>query len=77
MLAEHVHHVVGVDPDRDWITLAVLDAPTSGVIAAPIRTSTTRDGALRRSPPPAHRWPAVCLHTSHQAWASSGRRQWR
>ena len=26
MLAELVDHVVGVDPDRDWITLAVLDA---------------------------------------------------
>jgi len=33
MLAELVHHVVGVDPDRDWITLAVIDAATSGVIA--------------------------------------------
>ena len=27
MLAELVHHVIGVDPDRDWITLAVVDAP--------------------------------------------------
>jgi transposase len=33
MLAELVDHVVGVDPDRDWITLAVLDARTGGVIA--------------------------------------------
>ena len=24
MLAELVHYLVGVDPDRDWITLAVL-----------------------------------------------------
>jgi len=28
-----VHHVVGVDPDRDWITLAVIDARSSGVVA--------------------------------------------
>ena len=31
MLAELVDHVVGVDPDRDWITLAVLDARSAGV----------------------------------------------
>ena len=30
MLAELVDHVVGVDPDRDWITLAVLDARSVG-----------------------------------------------
>ena len=33
MLAELVDHVIGVDPDRDWITAAVLDANTTGVIA--------------------------------------------
>ncbi len=33
MLAELVHHVIGVDPDRDWITLAVVDARSSGVVA--------------------------------------------
>jgi transposase len=33
MLAELVDHVVGVDPDRDWITLAVIDAKSSGVLA--------------------------------------------
>ncbi len=33
MLAELVHHVIGVDPDRDWITLAVVDAHTTGVTA--------------------------------------------
>src|SRR6185436_16223295 len=33
MLAELVDHVVGVDPDRDWITLAVLDARSAGVVA--------------------------------------------
>lgn len=33
MLAELVQHVIGVDPDRDWITLAVVDARTTGVIA--------------------------------------------
>lgn len=33
MLAKLVHHVVGVDPDRDWIILAVIDARSSGVVA--------------------------------------------
>ena len=43
MLAELVHHVVGVDPDRDWITLAVVDARTSGVVAEG-RFAATGDG---------------------------------
>ena len=33
MLAELVDHVIGVDPDRDWITAAVVDANTTGVVA--------------------------------------------
>ena len=43
MLAELVHHVVGVDPDRDWITLAVVDARSSGVVAEG-RFASTGDG---------------------------------
>src|SRR3954470_10769958 len=43
MLAELVDHVVGVDPDRDWITLAVLDARSSGVVAEG-RFPATGDG---------------------------------
>ena len=33
MLAEMVDHVIGIDPDRDWVTAAVLDAATAGVLA--------------------------------------------
>src|SRR5918993_1476043 len=33
MLAELVHHVIGVDPGRDWITLAIVDAHTTGICA--------------------------------------------
>jgi transposase len=33
MLAEAVDHVIGVDPDRDRLTIAVIDAVTTGVIA--------------------------------------------
>ena len=43
MLAELVDHVIGVDPDRDWITVAVLDAHTSGVVATD-RFRASRDG---------------------------------
>jgi transposase len=43
MLAELVDHVVGVDPDRDWITLAVLDARSAGVVTEG-RFPATRDG---------------------------------
>jgi len=43
MLAELVNHVVGVDPDRDWITLAVLDARSAGVVAEG-RFPATKDG---------------------------------
>ena len=43
MLAELVDHVIGVDPDRDWITVAVLDSRTAGVITTD-RFPATRDG---------------------------------
>lgn len=43
MLAELVDHVIGVDPDRDWITVAALDSRTSGVLATD-RFPATRDG---------------------------------
>ncbi len=33
MLADLVDPVIGVDPDRDWITLAVVEAHTSGITA--------------------------------------------
>ena len=33
MLGELVDHVIGIDPDRDWITAAVLEAGTAGVLA--------------------------------------------
>ena len=33
MLAELVDHVIGIDPDRDWITAAIVHANTTGVIA--------------------------------------------
>jgi hypothetical protein len=46
MLAELVDHVIGVDPDRDWITVAALDSRTAGVITTD-RFPATRDGYPR------------------------------
>jgi hypothetical protein len=43
MLAELVDHVVGADPDRDWITVAVLGARNAGVVAEG-RFAATGDG---------------------------------
>lgn len=43
MLAELVDHVIGIDPDRDWITAAVVDARTTGVIATE-RFAANSDG---------------------------------
>ena len=34
MLAEMVDHVIGIDPDRDWITAAIVDAKTTGVVSS-------------------------------------------
>ncbi len=33
MLSELVAHVIGVDPDRDWITVAALEARTARTVA--------------------------------------------
>lgn len=43
LLAEQVDHVIGVDPDRDRITIAVVDAATTGVVAE-AAFDTTPDG---------------------------------
>ena len=43
MLAEQVDHVVGIDPDRDRITAAVVAADSGGVIDT-AEFATTGDG---------------------------------
>lgn len=43
ILADLVDHVVGIDPDRDWITAAVVDAKTTAVMATE-RFTADRDG---------------------------------
>jgi hypothetical protein len=47
VLAELVHYVVGVDPDREWITLAVVDARSSSVAAEGRFVASGYDGRRR------------------------------
>jgi len=66
MLAELVDHVIGVDPDRDWITVAALDSRTSGVIATD-RFAATRDGYRD-----AIAWADAHTVESERAWVIEG-----
>ncbi|MFW2335933.1 MAG: IS110 family transposase, partial [Ilumatobacter sp.] len=66
MLAELVDHVIGVDPDRDWITVAALDSRTSGVISTD-RFPATRDGYCD-----AVVWADAHTVESERAWVIEG-----
>jgi transposase len=66
MLAELVDHVIGVDPDRDWITVAALDSRTSGVISTD-RFPATRDGYRD-----AVVWADAHTVESERAWVIEG-----
>jgi transposase len=66
MLAELVDHVVGVDPDRDWITVALIEARTSGVLATE-RFPATGDGYRE-----AVLWADARSVASERAWVIEG-----
>ena len=66
MLAELVDHVIGIDPDRDWITAAVVEAGTTGVIAA-ARFAATSDGYTE-----AFDWAEAHTEAGERAWAIEG-----
>lgn len=66
MLAELVDHVIGVDPDRDWITVAALDSRTSGVISTD-HFPATRDGYRD-----AIAWADAHTIESERAWVIEG-----
>jgi transposase len=66
MLAEMVDHVIGIDPDRDWITAAVLDADTAGVVATgrfPADAAGYRDAVA---------WADEYSVDTERAWAIEG-----
>jgi len=71
MLAELVDHVIGIDPDRDWITAAVVDADTTGVIATE-RFAANSDGYNE-----AFGWADAHTEAGERAWAIEGHRQQR
>ena len=66
MLAEMVDHVVGIDPDRDWITAAVLEAATAGVVA------TGRFPANAAGYQEAVAWADQYSTDTERAWAIEG-----
>lgn len=66
MLTELVDHVIDVDPDRNWITVAALDAHTSEVVATD-RFPTSRDGYRN-----AIAWADAYSMASERAWVIEG-----
>ena len=68
MLEDLVEHVIGVDPDRDRITAAVVCAKTQGELAAKTFPATGRGYRA------AQRWAGGYSSPSRRAWAieSSG-----
>lgn len=67
LLAELVDHVVGVDPDRDRITIALVDAATQGTVGSPQVFSTTPRGYRA-----AIRWADTMTSSSRRAWSIEG-----
>jgi transposase len=66
MLTELVEHVIGVDPDRDWITVAAVDAHTTAVVA------TERFPAGRTGYEDAVLWADGHSSGSERAWVIEG-----
>ena len=66
MLAELVDHVIGIDPDRDWITGAIIDAHTTGIIA------TERFPASAVGYDEALAWAESLTASGERAWAVEG-----
>jgi len=63
VLAELVDHVIGVDPDRDRVTAAVVSVGTQGELAAKTFPAT------RRGYGQALRWAKTFTVDKRRAWA--------
>jgi len=66
MLAELVDHVIGIDPDRDWITAAVLDANTTGIVAT-AKFAANNDGYDE-----AIEWAEIHTTVGDRSWVVEG-----
>ena len=66
MLAELVDHVIGIDPDKDWITAAIVEADTTRFIES-ARFSADRDGYAR-----AVAWADAHTTPGERVWAIEG-----
>lgn len=66
MLEELVDHVIGIDPDRDWITAAIVDAKTTGVL------TTERFSANTTGYSEAICWAEAYTQAGERAWAIEG-----
>lgn len=66
MLADLVGHVIGVDPDRDRITLAIVDAKTQGELDR-VEFATTADGYSK-----AIRWADEHSDPARRVWSIEG-----
>ncbi len=66
MLAELVDHVIGIDPDKEWITGAIVDAHTTGIVATEKfpADSVGYDEALA--------WASTFTTAGERAWAVEG-----
>jgi transposase len=66
MLGELVDHVIGVDPDRDRITAAIIEARTTGVVA------TERFSANSAGYDEAISWAEAFTVAGERAWSVEG-----
>lgn len=66
MLADHVDHVIGIDPDRDRVTAAVVAADNGAVIEV-AEFATTADGYRRLVA-----WADHHSHHEKRAWSIEG-----
>lgn len=66
MLTDLVDHVIGVDPDRDRITLAIVDAATQGAVGSAGFATTPRGYR------DAVRWVDTLTAADRRAWSVEG-----
>ena len=66
MLATTVEHVIGVDPDRDWVTASVVDTGTTGEQASAV-FETTQKGYDRLV-----EWADEHTQATDRAWSVEG-----